>query len=108
VIPYVITVNSSDKWYYRLKITFKHMKKEIKDLNNKLNFIQELVISLLEQQEEEWLDSTDIKQRFHFSESKLYRLRTAKAIPFTKIGNRYYYPKTYFNRLLLQQIQEDK
>jgi len=56
-------------------------------------------------QNEEWLDSADIKQLFHLSDSKLYRLRKSNAIPSTAIGKRFYYPKSYFNVALLQKIK---
>jgi hypothetical protein len=54
---------------------------------------------------EEWFDSADLKNHFHFSESKLYCLRKTNQIPYTKIGGRFYYPKRYFDSLLLKKIE---
>jgi Helix-turn-helix domain len=54
---------------------------------------------------EEWYDSADLKTHFHFSESKLYRLRKTNQIPYTKIGGRFYYPKRYFDAALLKKIE---
>jgi hypothetical protein len=82
------------------------MKKKINYLMQELAVLKAIVSTLLPHQEEEWLDSADIKQRFHFSESKLYRLRKTNAIPHTKIGGRYHYPKSYFNKCLLDKIEE--
>ena len=53
---------------------------------------------------EDWLDSADIKQQFHFSDSKLYRLRKANAIPHRKLGGTYVYPKYFFTKILMESI----
>ena len=85
------------------------MNKQVRVLQQEVASIKELLRSLLLQQEEEqWLDSSDIKMVFHFSDSKLYRLRKDKAIPFTKIGGRYHYPKSYFNNLLIEKVRENE
>jgi len=41
-------------------------------------------------------DNYDAMRMLHISESTLYRLRKNKAIPFRKIGKKYYYPAYYF------------
>lgn len=82
------------------------MNKQVRVLQQEVASIKELLRSLLLQQDEEqWLDSADIKMLFHFSDSKLYRLRKEQAIPYTKIGGRYHYPKSYFNNLLLAKVK---
>ena len=43
-----------------------------------------------------WLDSSDVKRMFNISDSTLYRLRISKEIPFTKIGGKFVYPKSFF------------
>ena len=55
--------------------------------------------------QEVWLDSSDIKRQFHFSDSKLYRLRKANKIPHELVGGTYVYPKSYFTQTLLQKIK---
>ncbi|MCO6163353.1 helix-turn-helix domain-containing protein [Flavobacterium sp. NRK F7] len=81
------------------------MKKQIDHLKKEVSYLKTLILELLPTKEEEWLDSADIKQRFNFSESKLYRLRKNNAIPHTKIGGRYHYPKSFFNQYLMKKIE---
>lgn len=82
------------------------MKKQINYLTKEVATLKALLTSILQHQEEEWLDSADVKLRFHFSESKLYRLRKANQIPHTKIGGRYHYPKSFFNQYLMEKVAE--
>ena len=82
------------------------MKKEIEYLKREIALMKVLILDLMPHKEEDWLDSADVKQLFNFSESKLYRLRKANAIPHTKIGGRYHYPKAFFNQYLLNKIEE--
>lgn len=81
-------------------------KKRIQQLELK---VQELINRLNTRNDENltevWLDSADIKQLFHFSDSKLYRLRKANKIPHELIGGTYVYPKSYFTKTLLQKIK---
>jgi hypothetical protein len=64
-----------------------------------------LLLKISEKVEEEWLDSSQMMIQFHFSESKLYRLRKERKIPFTKIGGRYHYPKSKLNAFLIGQLK---
>lgn len=82
------------------------MKKEIEHLKKEVAQLKVLLLELRPPKEEDWLDSADIKQRFNFSDSKLYRLRKANAIPYAKIGGRYHYPKSFFNQYLFNKIEE--
>jgi hypothetical protein len=80
------------------------MSKELKLLQQEVASIKALITNILYQQEEEvWLDATDVKTLFHFSDSKLYRLRKENVMPFVKIGGRFHYPKSYFNTLLVEK-----
>jgi hypothetical protein len=82
------------------------MGKKLNQLQNELEELKRLVLPLVNANlNEEWLDSADIKQLFHFSDSKLYRLRKSNAIPSTSIGKRFYYPKSFFNFALVQKIK---
>ena len=80
-------------------------KKLIKQLQKDVATLKQLLLpegySTLN---EIWLDSADIKQQFNISDSKLYRLRKNNQIPATVIGGRYYYPKSYFNKVLIDRI----
>lgn len=82
------------------------MGKKLNQLQKELEELKRLVLPLTTTKlNEEWLDSADIKQLFHFSDSKLYRLRKSNAIPSTCIGKRFYYPKSFFNAALLRKIK---
>ena len=52
-----------------------------------------------------WLDGTDVKQMLHISESTLWRYRKKKMIPFSKIGNKYVYPESYFTKSLVEKME---
>lgn len=81
------------------------MKKQVDHLKKEVAELKAIIHNLVHYQEE-WLDSADIKQHFHFSESKLYRLRKANEIPYAKIGGRYYYPKRFFNDYLMDRVAD--
>jgi hypothetical protein len=79
---------------------------EFEKLQNEVAQIKKLFKLLLNKtSSEEWYDSADLKNHFHFSESKLYTLRKTNQIPYTKIGGRFYYPKRYFDAALLKKIE---
>ena len=79
--------------------------KKLEALEQQLEIIRAvLLLKTNEKVEEEWLDSSQIMIQFHFSESKLYRLRKERKIPFTKIGGRYHYPKSQLNAFLMGQL----
>ncbi|MDP2159058.1 MAG: helix-turn-helix domain-containing protein [Flavobacterium sp.] len=52
-----------------------------------------------------WYDNADAKMALNISDSTLSRLRKAEKIPFLKIGGKYYYPRDYFEKSMLQQVQ---
>jgi len=62
------------------------MGKKLNKLQKELEELKRLVLPLTTTKlNEEWLDSADIKQLFHFSDSKLYRLRKSNAIPLFRV-----------------------
>lgn len=74
-------------------------------LQQEVFYLHEKVNYLLEKHEpEHWLDSADVKQLLHCSESTLYRLRKQNAIPVAKIGGKYQYPKSILDAMLLQGV----
>jgi hypothetical protein len=80
-------------------------KRNTENIQTELDALKSVVALLLNKQtDEEWLDSAEIKIRFHFSESKLYRLRKEKKIPFVKFGGRYHYPKSGLNEFLYGKL----
>ena len=81
------------------------MIRKVRLLEQEVASLKAILHNLPQQNEEEWLDSADVIQRFHFSESKLYRLRKENIIPCIKVGGRYLYPKSYFSDLLLDRIK---
>ena len=54
---------------------------------------------------EKWLDGADVKQMLHVSESTLWRYRKKNMIPFSKIGNKYVYPESYFTKSLVEKME---
>ncbi len=77
----------------------QQLELKVQELTNRLNTRND------ENLTEVWLDSADIKQLFHFSDSKLYRLRKANKIPHRLVGGTYVYPKCYFTQTLLEAIK---
>ena len=85
-----------------MKKNYESLVAQMSHLENEIQRLKQTVI------EEVWLDSADLKQLFNFSESKLYRLRKSALIPFTAIGGRYYYPKSYFTQALMKKVKENE
>lgn len=81
-------------------------KKIIKQLQKEVETLKQLLLpDGYNTLNEVWLDSADIKQQFNISDSKLYRLRKNNKIPATIMGGRYYYPKSFFNKVLIDRIK---
>lgn len=51
-----------------------------------------------------WYDNTDAKIALNISDSTLARYRKKNIIPFTKVGNKFYYPRTYFEDSLMNKL----
>ncbi len=52
-----------------------------------------------------WLDSADVKSRFHISDSTLWRYRKENKIPYTKLGNKFLYPESFFTKSLMNKVK---
>ncbi|MGG7469402.1 helix-turn-helix domain-containing protein [Chryseobacterium arthrosphaerae] len=44
-----------------------------------------------------YYDSADVKRLLNISDSTLHRIRKSEKIPYIKIGNKIFYPKSFFN-----------
>ncbi len=44
-----------------------------------------------------YYDSADVKRLLNISDSTLHRIRKSQKIPHVKIGNKIFYPKSFFN-----------
>lgn len=43
-----------------------------------------------------YYDSADVKRLMNISDSTLHRIRKSEKIPYMKIGNKIFYPKSFF------------
>jgi hypothetical protein len=102
-------VKQNNGSFFSLKLKRRgFMSQSIKKLQQEVAVIKALLHQVLgEYNKEEWLDSADVKQQFHISDSTLYRLRKEKMIPTTRVGKKYMYPKSFFNALLLAKAKEE-
>ena len=57
--------------------------------------------------DEIFLNNDQMERLLKCSPSTLYRLRKKGVVPFTVIGGRYYYPKNYFNREVINSITKN-
>lgn len=46
------------------------------------------------------LDTAELKQEYHISDSTIYRLRKSGKLSFTKLGNKYLYSRSAIEKLL--------
>jgi hypothetical protein len=82
--------------------------KSEKEIIQDLSEMKETIKKLQQPQfksKEKWLDGTDVKQMLHISESTLWRYRKKNMIPFSKIGNKYVYPESYFTKSLVEKME---
>ena len=57
------------------------------------------ILNALQKKEPEhfpYYDSADIKRLLNISDSTLHRIRKSRKIPYVKIGNKIFYPKSFF------------
>lgn len=47
-----------------------------------------------------YYDNADLKQILHISDRTIYRLRKKNQIDFIRLGGKYFYPKSFFKKLL--------
>lgn len=71
---------------------FKEMKLLLLELQKTL---------LLLGENQKFYDNADLKSLLNVSGRTLYRMRKMNKIPFFKVGNKYYYPKQFFNQMAL-------
>ncbi|TGN24604.1 helix-turn-helix domain-containing protein [Empedobacter tilapiae] len=71
---------------------FKEMKLLLLELQKTL---------LLLGENQKFYDNADLKSLLNVSDRTLYRMRKMNKIPFFKVGNKYYYPKQFFNQMAL-------
>ncbi|MCL9809976.1 helix-turn-helix domain-containing protein [Flavobacterium luminosum] len=82
------------------------MKSEVDVLKTQVDELLKVVQELQQQNSEEgWYDGADLKQLFSFSDSTLARYRKENRIPFTKLGGRILYPKSYFTKSLMAKMK---
>lgn len=93
----------SDVCIYKI---YKPLKTEVDILKTELNALKNDLAQLKQQANTNiWYDGADLKQLFNFSESTLIRYRKNNQIPFTKLGGRYFYPKSFFTKSLLKKME---
>ncbi len=56
---------------------------------------------LLLEESQKFYDNADLKSLLNVSDKTLYRMRKANKIPYIKFGNKFYYPKQFFNQMAL-------
>ncbi|WES99439.1 helix-turn-helix domain-containing protein [Chryseobacterium arthrosphaerae] len=58
------------------------------------------ILHILQKKESDhfpYYDSADVKRLLNISDSTLHRIRKSEKIPYVKIGNKIFYPKSFFN-----------
>ncbi|MDG4655092.1 helix-turn-helix domain-containing protein [Chryseobacterium arthrosphaerae] len=58
------------------------------------------ILNVLQKKEPDhfpFYDSADVKRLLNISDSTLHRIRKSEKIPYVKIGNKIFYPKSFFN-----------
>ena len=81
-------------------------------MKSKKEILQTRVIELEENvkklqqpvQPEKWLDSHDVKKLLNISDSTLWRYRKENKIPYSKIGNKFLYPESFFTKSLKTKL----
>jgi len=82
------------------------LKKNTKKLEEEIVALRKQIDQLIQKETKEtWLDSSAIKTKFNISESTLYRMRKNNQIPYTKFGRRCLYPSSFFDKSLVQKLQ---
>lgn len=52
-----------------------------------------------------WYDNAEVKSVLNISSKTLQRRRENQQIPFKKIGGKYYYPRAYFEVIMVEQLE---
>jgi hypothetical protein len=81
------------------------LKNEKEILQTKISELEKTVAKLQQSvATETWYDNTDVKRILNISDSTLARYRKSNKVPFTKIGNKILYPKSFFNQSLKKKL----
>ena len=82
------------------------LKKDVEVLKTQMDELKEVILDLKQQANNDiWYDGADIKQLFNISDPTLSRYRKDKKIPFTKLGGRFLYPKSFFTKSLMDKME---
>ncbi|MFY7958313.1 MAG: helix-turn-helix domain-containing protein [Flavobacterium macrobrachii] len=82
------------------------MKTDVEVLKTQMDELKEVILDLKQQANNDiWYDGADIKQLFNISDPTLSRYRKDKKIPFTKLGGRFLYPKSFFTKSLMDKME---
>ncbi len=82
------------------------MKTDVEILQIQMNDILKVVLNLQEQANNDiWYDSADVMQLYNISDSTLARYRKENKIPFTRLGGRFLYPKSFFTKSLMEKLE---
>lgn len=78
-----------------------------KEILQDLSEMKETIKKLQQPQRIEirWLDSADVKIRFKISDTTLWRLRKENKIPYSKMGNKFVYPESFFTKSLVNKMK---
>ncbi|TAF08743.1 MAG: DNA-binding protein [Flavobacteriia bacterium] len=82
------------------------LKTDVEVLKTQMDELKEVILDLKQQANNDiWYDGADIKQLFNISDPTLSRYRKDKKIPFTKLGGRFLYPKSFFTKSLMDKME---
>jgi hypothetical protein len=82
------------------------LKTDVEILQIQMNDILKVVLNLQEQANNDiWYDSADVMQLYNISDSTLARYRKENKIPFTRLGGRFLYPKSFFTKSLMEKLE---
>ncbi len=81
--------------------TIDSIRELIAPLLNEINDLKELINNNTLQSENQYYRNKDLKTKFGMSDKTIQNYREQNLIPFTKIGNMYYYPVSEFNEIFV-------
>ncbi len=76
----------------------KALQKRLAELEKALSQLQEKV------KDEKWLDAYEVKKLLNISDSTLWRYRKEEKIPYRIIGNKYFFPSSFFTKSVETKI----
>ena len=77
------------------------IKELIAPLLNEINDLKELINNNTLQSENQYYRNKDLKTKFEMSDKTIQNYREQNLIPFTKIGDLYFYPVSKFNEIFI-------